>query len=214
VIAIINKHKKQGYFVQYSSSKTNFMRKLFSFLFLLCSYTFISCDNKAEQNKDATTTENVTENKSGQSGVQDDLSQKNVVQVAVGSKDHTTLVAAVKAASLVDALSNAGPFTVFAPTNAAFDKLPAGTVDGLLKPEKKDDLTDILQYHVSVGVFKPDMLTDGQVIGQVNGGNITITKKDGKLMVNGIANIIASIPASNGIVHVIDAVLLPPPAKK
>jgi len=81
----------------------------------------------------------------GQSGVQDDQSQKNVVQVAVGSKDHTTLVTAVKAAELVDALSNAGPFTVFAPTNAAFDKLPAGTVDGLLKPEKKEDLADILQ---------------------------------------------------------------------
>ncbi|GAB2829691.1 fasciclin domain-containing protein [Ferruginibacter profundus] len=147
---------------------------------------------------------------SGQSGVQDDQSAKNVVQVAIGSKDHTTLVAAVKAAELVDALSNAGPFTVFAPTNAAFDKLPAGTVDGLLKPEKKDALTDILQYHVSVGVFKEDMLQDGQSIGQVNGGNITISKKDGKLKVNGVANVIATIPASNGIVYVIDAVLLPP----
>lgn len=189
------------------------MQKLFSIVCIVCSSFFIGCNNNTEQNS-PTTTEQVTENKSGQSGVQDDLSQKNVVQVAVGSKDHTTLVAAVKAASLVDALSNAGPFTVFAPTNAAFDKLPAGTVDGLLKPEKKDDLTDVLQYHVSVGVFKPDMLTEGQVIGQVNGGNITITKKDGKLMVNGVANIVASIPASNGIVHVIDAVLLPPPATK
>ncbi len=150
----------------------------------------------------------------GQSGVQDDQSAKNVVQVAVGSKDHTTLVTAVKAAELVDALSNAGPFTVFAPTNAAFDKLPAGTVEGLLKPEKKDALTDILQYHVSVGVFKEDMLQDGQTIGQVNGGNITISKKDGKIMVNGTANVIATVPASNGIVYVIDAVLLPPaPAK-
>jgi uncharacterized surface protein with fasciclin (FAS1) repeats len=110
-------------------------------------------------------------------------------------------------------LSNAGPFTVFAPTNAAFEKLPAGTVDGLLKPEKKDDLTDILQYHVSVGVFKEDMLQDGQSIGQVNGGNITISKKDGKLMINGVANVIATVPASNGIVYVIDAVLLPPAAK-
>jgi uncharacterized surface protein with fasciclin (FAS1) repeats len=190
------------------------MRKLFSIVCILCSSFFIGCNNNTEQNSPTTTTDKATENKSGQSGVQDDLSQKNVVQVAVGSKDHTTLVAAVKAASLVDALSNAGPFTVFAPTNAAFDKLPAGTVDGLLKPEKKDDLTDILQYHVSVGVFKPDMLTDGQVIGQVNGGNITITKKDGKFMVNGVANIVASVPASNGIVHVIDAVLLPPPATK
>ena len=91
----------------------------------------------------------------GQSGVKDDASAKNVVQIAIGSKDHTTLVTAVKAAELVDALSNAGPFTVFAPTNAAFDKLPAGTVEGLLKPEKKDELTTILQYHVSLGVFKP-----------------------------------------------------------
>jgi uncharacterized surface protein with fasciclin (FAS1) repeats len=146
----------------------------------------------------------------GQSGVQDDASQKNVVQVAAGSKDHTTLVAAVKAADLVDALSNAGPFTVFAPTNAAFDKLPAGTVDGLLKPEKKNDLADILQYHVSVGVYKAESLQDGQSLGQVNGGNIIISKKDGKLMINGTATIIASIPASNGIIHVTDGVLLPP----
>ncbi len=184
------------------------MRKLLSFSLLFCGYIFIGCDNKVEQDKTT-----LTENRPGQSGVQDDLSQKNVVQVAAGSKDHTTLVAAVKAASLVDALSNAGPFTVFAPTNAAFDKLPAGTVDGLLKPEKKDDLADILQYHVSLGVFKTENFTDGQVIGQVNGGNITITKKDGKYIVNGTAVIIASIPASNGMVHVIDGVLLPPANK-
>ena len=132
------------------------------------------------------------------------------MQIAIGSKDHTTLVAAVKAAELVDVLSNTGPFTVFAPTNAAFDKLPAGTVDGLLKPEKKDDLTDILQYHVSVGVYKEDAFRDGQVIGQVNGGNITISKKDGKIMVNGTATIVAAVPASNGIVYIIDGVLLPP----
>lgn len=145
----------------------------------------------------------------GQSGVKDDASAKNVVQIAIGSKDHTTLVTAVKAAELVDALSNAGPFTVFAPTNAAFDKLPAGTVEGLLKPEKKDELTTILQYHVSLGVFKPEMFQDGQTIGQVDGGNITITKKADGIYVNGTAKIIASIPAANGIVHVIDGVLLP-----
>lgn len=146
----------------------------------------------------------------GQSGVQDEMSQKNVVQVAIGSKDHTTLVTAVKAAELVDALSNAGPFTVFAPTNAAFDKLPGGTVEGLLKAEKKDDLTTILQYHVSLGVFKPEMFLDGQTIGQVDGGNITISKKADGTYVNGTAKILASIPASNGIIHVIDGVLLPP----
>lgn len=168
-----------------------------------------ACNNNEKENSTAAATAETT-TATGQSGVKDDASAKNVVQVAISSKDHTTLVAAVKAAELVDALSNAGPFTVFAPTNAAFDKLPAGTVDGLLKPEKKDDLTDILQYHVSVGVFKPDMLQDGQSIGQVNGGNITITKKADGLYVNGTAKIIASIPASNGIIHVIDVVLLPP----
>ena len=145
----------------------------------------------------------------GQSTVQDDVSQKNVVGVAVGSADHSTLVAAVKAAELVDALSNAGPFTVFAPTNAAFDALPAGTVEGLLKPEKKSDLQDILQYHVAVGVFKSDMLRDGQTLGMVNGGNAKITVKDGKVMINDAA-VVASVPASNGIVHVIDKVILPP----
>jgi len=173
----------------------------------------MSCNN-GEQ---STSTESVkaTDNSSpsGQSGLQVNDSAKNVVQVAKGGKDHITLVMAVKEAELVDALSNAGPFTVFAPTNAAFEKLPAGTVEGLLKPEKKDALTDILQYHVAVGVFKADMLQDGQSIGQVNGGNITITKKADGIYVNGTAKIIASIPASNGIIHVIDGVLLPPPEK-
>jgi uncharacterized surface protein with fasciclin (FAS1) repeats len=145
----------------------------------------------------------------GQENVKDDVSQKDVVKVAVGSPDHTTLVKAVTAAELVTALSNAGPFTVFAPTNAAFDKLPAGTVSQLLEPGKKADLQDILQYHVAVAVYKPEMLRDGQVISMANGGNITIGVRDGKITVNGTANVIASVPASNGIVHVIDGVLLP-----
>ena len=169
----------------------------------------IACNNgEATTDNAATAAENTSG--AGQSGVQDDMSAKNVVQVAVGSKDHTTLVTAVKAAELVDALSNAGPFTVFAPTNAAFDKLPAGTVEGLLKAEKKDDLTTILQYHVSLGVFKPEMFQDGQTIGQVDGGNITLSVKPDGIYVNGTAKIVASIPAANGIVHVIDGVLLPP----
>jgi uncharacterized surface protein with fasciclin (FAS1) repeats len=169
----------------------------------------MACNNSETTNGNTATAADNTPGV-GQSGVKDDMSEKNVVQIAIGSKDHTTLVTAVKAAELVDALSNAGPFTVFAPTNAAFDKLPAGTVEGLLKPEKKDDLTTILQYHVSLGVFKPEMFQDGQTIGQVDGGNITITKKADGIYVNGTAKIIASIPASNGIVHVIDGVLLPP----
>jgi len=187
------------------------MRKILSAALLICGSVMMSCNSGTEPEKTAGTADSPAESSAGQSAVKDDMSSKNVVQVAVGSADHTTLVAAIKAAGLVDALSNAGPFTVFAPTNAAFDKLPAGTVDNLLKPEKKDDLVDILQYHVSLGVFKPEMFTEGQEIGQVNGGNIIITKKDGKLIVNGTSTIIASIPASNGIVHVIDGVLLPPP---
>jgi uncharacterized surface protein with fasciclin (FAS1) repeats len=150
----------------------------------------------------------------GQSTVSDSESAPNVVQVAVGSADHSTLVAAVKAGELVDALSNAGPFTVFAPTNAAFDKLPAGTVDDLLKPENKEKLQDILQYHVYVGVISETMIQDGMKLNEVNGGDIMLGKKDGKITVNG-ANVLGSVKASNGIVYVIDAVLLPPaPASK
>jgi len=184
------------------------MKKIFPLTAIILSLAGSGCnDNSAKA-----TSDQAAKQGAGQSAVQDDVSQKNVVQVAMGSKDHTTLVAAIKAAELVDVLSNTGPFTVFAPTNAAFDKLPAGTLDGLLKPEKKDDLADILQYHVSVGVYKEDALRDGQVLGQVNGGNATISKKDGKLMING-ANVVGTVPASNGIVYIIDAVLLPP-AKK
>ena len=158
-----------------------------------------------------TTTEATTEEAmavAGQSAVKDDESQKDVVKVAIGSKDHTTLVAAVQAAELVDVLSNAGPFTVFAPTNDAFNLLPAGTVDDLLKPENKEKLQDILQYHVAVAVYKPEMMRDGQVIGMANSGNITISVKDGKTMLNGKATILASVNASNGIIQVIDQVLL------
>ena len=145
--------------------------------------------------------------------MQDDVSNPNIVQVAVGSKDHTTLVTAVKAAGLVDALSNAGPFTVFAPTNAAFDKLPKGTVEGLLKEDKVADLKSILEYHTYVGTLKTDYMQDGQSFEQVSGQKVTITKKDGKFFVNGSAEIVASIPTSNGIIHVIDQVLLPPAVK-
>lgn len=144
----------------------------------------------------------------GQSNVVDDESQRNVVQVAVASPDHSTLVAAVKAADLVNALSNAGPFTVYAPTNAAFEALPAGTVDGLLKPDKKDALIDILQYHVAVGVYKPEDMTDGQSLGMVNGSNATFQVKDGQVYING-AKIVATVPAANGLVCVIDKVILP-----
>jgi uncharacterized surface protein with fasciclin (FAS1) repeats len=186
--------------------------KLFFFLLLVGS--MMACNNAAD--KATTTTDNTAiapTAAGGQENVQDDVSAKDVVKVAMSSKDHSTLVAALKQAELVTSLSNAGPFTVFAPTNAAFDKLPAGTVDGLMKTEKKEDLQNILQYHVSLGVLKAETFTDGQVLGMVNGDNVTINIKDGKVMLNNSATIVASIPASNGIIHVIDGVLLPP-AKK
>lgn len=187
------------------------MKKLISLFVISAALIFTACNNNQTASTEQTA---ATETPAGgQEAVQDDESQKDVVKIAVGSKDHTTLVAALKQAELVTSLSNAGPFTVFAPTNAAFDKLPAGTVDGLMKDDKKADLQNILQYHVGVAVFKTENMTDGQVIGQANGDDITISIKDGKVMVNGTANVVASIPASNGIIHVIDAVLLPP-AKK
>lgn len=185
--------------------KINFLVR--SILGLMLVIWLSNCTNSTP-GQSASTEEAAAPAGGGQSAVQDNDSQKDVVKVAVGSPDHTTLVTAVKAAELVDVLSNAGPFTVFAPTNAAFDKLPAGTVEGLLKPDKKEALADILQYHVAVAVYKPEMLQDGQVIPMANDGKVTIGVKDGKITVNG-ANVLASIPASNGIVHVIDGVLLP-----
>ena len=170
---------------------------------------FTSCNNNTTSEQTSNEAE-VSTPAAGQSAVQDDQSQKDVVKVAVGSKDHTTLVAAVKAADYVDVLSNAGPFTVFAPTNAAFDKLPAGTVEGLLKPEAKKDLRNVLEYHVTTSSLKEEYLKDGMTIGMVNGGNVKVSKSaDGKMKIND-ANVLAAVPASNGMVYVIDAVLLPP----
>lgn len=174
-----------------------------------------SCSNNEEKNTSETTSEaTVSETPEntpvggGAASVQDDISQPNVVKVAVNSKDHTTLVAAVQAADLVDVLAQSGPYTVFAPTNAAFEQLPKGTVEGLLKPEKKADLQNILQYHVTTSMFSEIMLKDGTKLGMANGGSVTITKKDGKFMVND-ANIVGNVSASNGIIYVIDKVLLP-----
>lgn len=183
------------------------MKKSIYFL-LASSFVLLSAckENSPEsqtETTDATQTESV-----GQSGVKDETSNPNIVQVASGSKDHTTLVAAVKAAGLVDALSNAGPFTVFAPTNAAFDKLPKGTVDDLLKPENKEKLTDVLGYHTYVGVLKTDYMQDGQEFEMVTPQKVKITKKDGKTFVNGI-EIVSSIETSNGVIHVLNDVLLP-----
>jgi uncharacterized surface protein with fasciclin (FAS1) repeats len=146
---------------------------------------------------------------------------KNIVQNAVNSKDHTTLVAAVKAAGLVDTLSGKGPFTVFAPTNEAFAKLPAGTVETLLKPENKDKLVAVLTYHVVPAKAMSDTVASmikqdggshdiktvsGHIIkASIKGGNVILTDENG-----GTAKVtIADVQQSNGVIHVIDSVLLP-----
>ena len=139
---------------------------------------------------------------------------KNIVENAVNSKDHTTLVAAVKAAGLVDTLSSKGPFTVFAPTNAAFGKLPAGTVDTLVKPESKATLTKILTYHVVPGKLNAANLKDGQKLKTVEGEELTVKASGGKVMIvdakGGSSTVtIADVNQSNGVIHVIDTVLMP-----
>jgi len=146
---------------------------------------------------------------------------KDIIDNAVNSKDHTTLVAAVKAAGLVDTLKGAGPFTVFAPTNAAFAALPAGTVDTLLKPENKPALTKVLTYHVVAGKYDAaavaKMIADGNgkaMIKTVSGGTLTATASGGKVMLTdesgGTATVtIADVYQSNGVIHVVDKVLLP-----
>ncbi|MEY4531140.1 MAG: hypothetical protein RLZZ156_1861 [Deinococcota bacterium] len=135
-----------------------------------------------------------------------------IVDVAAGNSTFSTLVAAVTAADLVGTLSSPGPFTVFAPTNAAFDKLPAGTVASLLKPENKGQLVNILTYHVVSGkVLSGTVVTlNGKNVKTVNGATVRVTVKNGKVMVNN-ANVTAvDVAASNGVIHVIDSVLLPP----
>jgi uncharacterized surface protein with fasciclin (FAS1) repeats len=139
---------------------------------------------------------------------------KNIVENAVKSKDHTTLVAAVKAAGLVDTLSSKGPFTVFAPTNAAFGKLPAGTVDTLVKPENKATLTKILTYHVVAGKLNAADLTDGKTLKTVEGEDLTVKNSGGKVTLTdakgGTSTVtIADVNQSNGVIHVVDTVLMP-----
>jgi uncharacterized surface protein with fasciclin (FAS1) repeats len=139
---------------------------------------------------------------------------KNIIQNAVNSKDHTTLVAAVKAAGLVETLEGKGPFTVFAPTNTAFGKLPAGTVDTLVKPENKATLTKILTYHVVPGKLEESDLTDGKKLKTVEGEDLTVKRSDGKVMIidakgDSSTITIPNVNQSNGVIQVVDTVLMP-----
>ena len=185
------------------------MRNMYFFMCcVIVALLSTSCENnKGGQQLTANTSRPAM--KGGQASVVDDLSARNIVQIAASSDDHTTLVAAVQAAGMADVLANPGPLTVFAPTNAAFDKLPAGTVEDLLKPENKKTLMRIITFHAAPGTYKLKDLKDGVTIGQATGDNVTIEVIDEVIYVNG-AKVLGTVAASNGVVHVIDAVLLPP----
>lgn len=185
--------------------KTNF-NILLSALFLLF---MVSCKNDAT--KQETTTDSnvdVEQPRTGQAFVTDDESKPSVLHIAIGSKDHTTLVAAVQAAELENSLVNAGPLMVFAPTNDAFAALPEGTVETLLKPENKDQLAHILKHHVTPGNYTKDFLKKFKKLGQASNLNVTVEVKGDDVFVGG-AKILGSVPAGNGIVHVVDKVIVP-----
>ncbi len=133
---------------------------------------------------------------------------KDIVQVAVDSKDHTTLVTALKAANLVDTLSGPGPYTVFAPTNAAFDKLPKGTVESLLKAENKEKLKSILEHHAAAPAYKPEILATMKDVDMVDGPKLKVEIKEGEIYVDG-TKILAAIQTKNGVVYVTNDVLIP-----
>src|SRR5512135_2631593 len=136
--------------------------------------------------------------------------KKDIVDTAVAAGQFNTLAAALKAADLVDTLKGKGPFTVFAPTDAAFAKLPAGTVANLLKPENKAKLTAILTYHVVPGAVKAEQVTKLNEAKTVNGAMVKVSSDAGKVMINDATVVKADIAASNGVIHVIDKVILPP----
>ena len=187
------------------------MKLVFVSVFVLLIASCNSGTKKEASSAESTTVENNDKTK-GQAFIEDDGSTPNVLQIAIGSADHSTLVAAVQAADLENALVNAGPLMVFAPINDAFAALPEGTVETLLKPENKNTLADILKYHVTPGNYSKDFLKkafNGKELGQANNQYVLVEVKGEDVYVGG-AKIIASVKAGNGIVHVVDKVMLPP----
>ncbi|WP_203296116.1 fasciclin domain-containing protein [Luteirhabdus pelagi] len=175
-----------------------------------CMLSLAACKEEASSKQEAATSpqKNTTTENQGQAFIEDDESQPNVLDIAIGSKDHSTLVAAVQAAGLENSLVNAGPLMVFAPTNEAFNKLPEGTVEGLLKPENKPKLAYILKHHVTPGNYDKEFLKKFKKLGQASNQNVEVTTEGDDVFVGG-AKILASIPAGNGIVHVVDKVIVP-----
>lgn len=183
------------------------MRILITLFAVTSMWLSYGCSSQSEQ-ASTESSSSASGGPSGQATVQDDESQKDILKVAIGSKDHSTLVTAVKAAGLENTLSNAGPFTVFAPTNDAFGKLPAGTVENLVKPENADKLSTILYHHVLTSALDKTSFTNGQVVKMFDGTPVTMTIDDSGWKIDG-AKIVASVRASNGWVHVVDGVVVP-----
>ncbi|MDH3651666.1 MAG: fasciclin domain-containing protein [Saprospiraceae bacterium] len=181
-----------------------------SMMLITISLMVVSCTNTSSNDVTSSGSDAGDVQKTGQAFIEaDDGSVKNILQIAVGSADHSTLVAAVQATDLENVLANNGPLTVFAPTNAAFDKLPDGTLDDLLKPENKKTLANIIWYHAAPGTYNTDRLTDGLSLYQATGDDVAVTRAGDDVLING-NKILGSVPASNGVVHVVDGVLLPP----
>ena len=181
---------------------------------ILCAAVAISIASCGDPNSETveqgatTNTTEVKPEKQGQAFIKDDESQPTVLDIAIGSPDHSTLVAAVQAAQLENALVNAGPLMVFAPINAAFEALPAGTVENLLKPESKEQLALILKHHVTAGNYSKDFLKKFKKLGQASDLSVKVEVVGDEVFIGG-AKIIASVEAGNGIVHVVDKVILP-----
>lgn len=182
------------------------MKKLFCLMALL-STTTLSAGEKCQQSTAANSHDGATRLVATQKT--DKAVKKDIVDTAVGAGQFKTLVAAVKAAGLVDTLKGKGPFTVFAPTDEAFAKLPEGTVENLLKPENKDKLTALLTYHVVSGKVLAADAAKLSSAKTVNGKELTIKAKDGKVMIDKATVVKTDIDASNGVIHVIDSVLMP-----
>ncbi len=182
--------------------------KLFVLTIFIAGFTACGNSNEAKVENVSANSEQASEERQGQAFVKDDVSEPTVLDIAIQSKNHKTLVAAVQAAKLENALVNAGPLMVFAPTDEAFNALPDGTVEDLLKPENENKLSHILKHHVTPGKYDKEFLKKFKKLGQASDLNVPVEVKGEDVYVGG-AKIIASVPAGNGIVHVIDKVIIP-----
>ena len=189
------------------------MKTILKMIFVSVLHLITACKSEtknADSSKatETSATESESTERQGQAFLKDDESTPTVLSIAIGSPDHTTLVAAVQAAELENVLVNTGPLMVFAPTNEAFAALPEGTVEDLLKPENKEKLAYILKHHVTPGNYSKEFLKKFKKLGQASNENIVVEVKGDDVYVGG-AKILGSVKAGNGIVHVVDKVILP-----